>query len=43
MLYNGNGSGKTGFCFGDQKIDIVFQEDENRLIKREFQKCLIKL
>ncbi|MCB1144945.1 MAG: nucleotidyltransferase domain-containing protein [Leptospiraceae bacterium] len=28
---------------GDQKIDIVFNEDENRLIEKEIKKCRILL
>lgn len=30
-------------ALGDQKIDIVFNEDPNRLIEQEARKCAIKL
>lgn len=30
-------------ALGDQKIDIVFNEDPNRLIEQEARKCAIRL
>lgn len=30
-------------ALGDQKIDIVFNEDPNRLIEQEARRCAIKL
>ena len=28
---------------GEQRIDVVFNEDDSRLVEREVQKCAIKL
>jgi predicted nucleotidyltransferase len=28
---------------GEQRIDVVFNEDESRLVEREVRKCAIKL
>jgi predicted nucleotidyltransferase len=34
---------KLKIKIGDQKIDVVFNEDENRLIEKEIRKCRIQL